>query len=105
MSNTISVTKSKSVLRNSPKVEVMLSQLLNDVKDIKSQLAKTESHSQPEYLTVREWCERAKCSRWVWEILKQNHLINYIRRGRKILIRAETALDYLEGRITLPPIK
>lgn len=83
----------------------LLQKLADDVAFIKAfiQASDLKKNDPDDYLTVAEWCEAAKCSRWVWEVLKKENLIPYRRVGpRKIIVKAHTALDYLEGRIKLP---
>lgn len=82
----------------------VLNTLVEDVALIKNHLVNSDTKRARDYLTVLEWCEEAKCSRWVFEMLKSHDLIPYKRVGRKIIIPAYTVVQYLEGEIKLPPI-
>lgn len=87
-----------------PELADKIDLLLDEVSLIKTHLVNSEAKKAPEYLTVLEWCEAAKCSRWVFDMLKSNNLIPYKRIGRKIIIPAYTAVQYLEGDIKLPAV-
>ena len=73
--------------------------LIENLDEIKNSLRELGAIRQPEYLTVNQFMDQAKISRWKFNELRNSFRLRTIRRGKKIYIPANEVSRYFEGKM------
>lgn len=79
-----------------------LSRLETSLQEIKQGLQNIKAIPQDEYLTPDEFMAKVKFSRWKFDLLIKEGLLQYKKVGRKFYIPANQVEKYFNGEMNLP---
>jgi len=79
----------------------LLSRLDSNIQQIKEGLQKINAVPQTKYLSVAEFMEHTKISRWKFDLLIKEGLLAYRKIGRKYYINIDQVTKYFNGEMTL----
>ena len=79
-----------------------LSRLDKSLQEIKQGLQSMKALPQDEFLTADEYMARIKVSRWKFDALIRDGLLEYKKIGRKFYIPANQVIKYFNGEMNLP---
>lgn len=79
-----------------------LSRLDESLKEIKQGLQNIKAIPQDDYFTADEFMAKVKVSRWKFDALIKEGLLQYKKIGRKFYIPANQVPKYFNGEMNLP---
>ena len=79
-----------------------LSRLDASLKEIKQALQNIKALPQDDYLTADQFMAKIKVSRWKFDLLIKEGLLEYKKVGRKFYIPLNQVTKYFNGEMNLP---